>query len=310
MMLDYIIHPDTRSRLVSKTDEYILFEDKSQLRIYDGTPVLFSIDSIFNEDDIINTKKTTQDSAHLDTSNIKNFIRRKLLPSLCDDFNIEKRYDDLSKLLPAESRILIIGAGEKILYYKNKFPHCLVITSDVHNEFKPDYIFDGHFIPFADNCFDMVLAAQVIEHTINPWKFCQELQRVVKTGGLLQVEAPQNFPYHAEPYDFFRFTYTGMRSLFPKCEVVKAEITEGNASMVAVSISNYLINLSSKKLIRSAWLFVTRILLGWIKYLDKLQPSPNRRTVSMPKGYAFTFKKDIVVRKPIELLNEFYKLKR
>ena len=71
----------------------------------------------------------------------------------------------------------------------------------------------------------MVLAAQVIEHTMNPWKFCTELQRVTKTGGLLQIEAPQNYPYHAEPYDFFRFTFTGLRSLFPECEVEKSSIT-------------------------------------------------------------------------------------
>ena len=309
-MQEYIIHPDTRSRMVSHSNGYFIFEDGSKLLIHNGTPILFGVDSIFNADDIINAKKTTQDSAQLDTSNIKNFIRRKLLPSLCNDFNMEKRYDDLAKLLPAESRILIIGAGEKIAYYKSKFSKCQVITSDVHNEFKPDYIFDGHFIPFADNCFDMVLAAQVIEHTMNPWKFCQELQRVTKAGGLLQIEAPQNYPYHGEPYDFFRFTYTGMRSLFPQCEVIQSVITEGNASMVAVTISNYLINTSSKRLIRSCWLFITTILLGWLKYLDKLQPSLNRRTVSMPKGYAFTFKKDTVQRKPIELLNEFYKLKR
>lgn len=309
-MQEYIIHPDTRSRLVSITDEYFLFEDESKLAVLNGTPILFSIDSIFNEDDIVNAKKTTQDSDYLDTSNLKNFIRRKLLPSLCEDFNIEKRYDELSKLLPAEAKVLIIGAGEKILYYRNKFSHCEVITSDVHNQFKPDYVFDGHYIPFTDDCFDMILAAQVIEHTINPWKFCQELQRVTKIGGLLQIEAPQNFPYHSEPYDFFRFTYTGMRSLFSQCEVVNAEITEGNASMVAVTISNYLINISTKRLIRSSWLFVSRITLGWMKYLDKRKPLLNRRSVSMPKGYAFTFKKDTVKRKPVDLLNEFYKLKR
>jgi SAM-dependent methyltransferase len=309
-MLEYIIHPDTHSRLVLKTDDYLLFEDNSKLRIHNGTPILFGINSIFKEEDVFNDKTTTQDRVYLDTSNIKNFIRRKILPSLCEDFNIEKRYDDLSKSLPAESRVLIIGAGEKIAYYKNKFSQSIVITSDVHNGFKPDYIFDGHFIPFVDNCFDMVLAAQVIEHTLNPWKFSQELQRVTKLGGLLQIEAPQNFPYHAEPYDFFRFTYTGMRSLFPECEVIKTEITEGNAAMVAVTISNYLINLSSNRLIRSGWLFLTRILFGWLKYLDKLQSLPNRRTVSMPKGYAFTFKKDSFLRKPLELLNEFYHLKR
>jgi SAM-dependent methyltransferase len=309
-MLQFIIHPDTHSKLVSKTDNSLLFEDGSMLPIHNGIPILFGIDSIFKKEDVFASKKTTQDRAGLDTSNIKNYIRRKVLPTLCEDFDIEKRYAGLSGLLPAESKVLIIGTGEKAAYYKNKFPHCEVITSDVHNEFKPDYIFDGHFIPFVDDCFDMVLAAQVIEHTINPWKFCQELQRVVKEGGFLQIEAPQTFPYHAEPYDFFRFTYTGMRSLFPECEVVKTEITEGNAAMVAVTISNFLINSSSRKMVRSSWLFVSRILFGWMKYLDKWQPLPNRRTVSMPKGYAFTFKKDAIKRKPVDLLNEFYKLNK
>lgn len=309
-MQNYIIHPDTHCKLLSKTNEYFLFEDDSKLPIHDGTPILFGVDSIFKPEDIINSKKTTQDKEHLDTSNIKNFIRRKLLPSLCEDFTIDKRYEALSRLLPAGSKVLIIGTGEKTTYYKNKFSHCEVITSDVHNEFKPDYIFDGHYIPFVENCFDLVLAAQVIEHTINPWQFCQEMQRVTKVGGLLQIEAPQTFPYHAEPYDFFRFTFTGMRSLFPKCEVLKSEITEGNAAMVAVTVSNYLINTSSIKVVRSAWLLITRILLGWVKYLDRLQPVLNRRTVSMPKGYAFTFKKDELQRKSVELLNEFYYLKR
>lgn len=309
-MQEYIIHPDTNSRLVSTANNYLLFEDESRLPIHEGTPILFGVDSIFNSEDIVNSKKTTQDREHLDTSNVKNFIRRKLLPTLCEDFTIEKRYDALSQLLPTKSKVLIIGTGEKKAYYKNKFPHCEVITSDVHNEFKPDYIFDGHFIPFVDDCFDMVLAAQVIEHTINPWRFCQELQRVTKVGGLLQIEAPQTFPYHAEPYDFFRFTYTGMRSLFPKCEVLKTEITEGNAAMVAVTISNYLINTSSVGLIRSGWLLISRLLMGWVKYLDRLQPKLNRRAVSMPKGYAFTFKKDRLQRKSADLLNEFYELKR
>lgn len=309
-MQEYIIHPDTHSKLVSSSADSLLFEDNSRLPIHNGTPILFGVDSIFNPEDIIHSKKTTQNKENLDTSNVKNFIRRKLLPSICEDFDIEKRYDALSKLLPDQSKVLIIGTGEKKDYYKNKFPQSEVITSDVHNEFEPDYIFDGHFIPFQDACFDLVLAAQVIEHTINPWQFCKELQRITKIGGLLQIEAPQTFPYHAEPYDFFRFTFTGMRSLFSKCEVVKTEITEGNAANVAVTISNYLINTSSIGVIRSMWLLITRILLGWVKYLDKWQPELNRRTVSMPKGYAFTFKKDGLQRKSVDLLHEFYQLKR
>jgi SAM-dependent methyltransferase len=310
MNIDSIIHPDSHSKLIEITETYYLFEDGSKLHVHNGVPILLSVDSIFNSDDIINSKVTTQDNAYLDTSNLKNYVRRKLLPSLCSDFNIEKRYDNLSGLSPENGKVLIIGAGEKTGYYKNIFKNCVVITSDVHNQFKPDYVFDGHFIPFLKETFDVVLAAQVIEHTINPWKFCQELQRVTKIGGLLQIEAPHNFPYHAEPYDFFRFTYTGMRSLFPACEVLKADVTEGNASVIAITLSNYFVNLSAKKVIRSSFLFATRILFGWLKYLDKLQSSPNRRTVSMPKGYAFTFKKDDIKRNSKDLLKEFYSLKK
>ena len=309
-MFNFIIHPDSHSKLIEITDSHYIFEDQSKLAIVNGIPVLFSKESIFDETDIIDSKSTTQNRAHLDKSNLKNYIRRQLLPSLNKDFNINERYGYISKLLPLKAKMLVIGVGEKSDYYKKMFPKCDVITSDVHNQFKPDYIFDGHFIPFTNNCFDLVLAAQVIEHTINPWKFCKELQRVTKLGGVLQIEAPQNFPYHAEPYDFFRFTFTGMRSLFPKCEVLKIEITEGNASMVAVALSNYLVNISSKKIIRSSLLFVARLLFGWLKYLDKLQKKLNKRTVSMPVGYAFTFKKDNLKRKPKELLKEFYLLKK
>jgi hypothetical protein len=80
--------------------------------------------------------------------------------------------------------------------------------------------------------------------------------------------------------------------------------------MVAVAISNYIVNLSSQRSIRSFYLLITRLLLGWIKYLDKFQPNLNRRTVTMPKGYAFTLKKDTIKRSQKDLLREFYTLNK
>lgn len=310
MTKESIIHPDTHAPLKEITDNHFEFEDGLQLPVHEGVPILFGKDSIFSAEDIITAKTTTQSSAYLNTSSTKNYIRRKLLPSLCTDFNIEERYNQFSKYIPTDGKVLIVGAGEKVAYYQNIFKHCEVITSDVHSQFKPHYVFDGHFIPFKDATFHAVLAAQVIEHTINPWQFCKELQRVTKTGGLLQIEAPHNFPYHAEPYDFYRFTYTGMRSLFSNCAVLNAEVTEGNASVVAIALSNYFVNISSKKLIRSGFLFVTRLLFGWLKFLDNRKGIANRRTVSMPKGYAFTFKKDLVQRTSKDMLQEFYTLKK
>jgi hypothetical protein len=50
------------------------------------------------------------------------------------------------------------------------------------------------------------------------------------------------------------------------------------------------------------------LFFGWIKYLDKLQSTVNKRAISSPKGYAFTFRKDTVSRKSSDLLKEFYSL--
>ncbi|UMY65710.1 MULTISPECIES: methyltransferase domain-containing protein [unclassified Flavobacterium] len=302
------VHPDTQSREAFRSVDIIRFEDGSELPVYNGVPILFGADSLFSADDIREGSVTTQDAEHLNTGNYRNYIRRKLLPSLADDTSLTRRYRELNAKLPQGGVVLVVGTGEKADFYRETFPGCQVVTSDVHAAFRPDYVFDGHRIPFEDEVFDLVLAAQVIEHTVNPWQFSAELQRVTRRGGLLQIEAPHNFPYHAEPYDFFRFTYTGMRSLFRLCAVEKAYVTEGNASVVALAASNFLVNISRRRIVRSGFLLVSRFVFGWLKYLDRRPETVNRRTISMPKGYAFTFRKDARLRSENELFSEFHSL--
>ena len=103
MIFDYIIHPDPHSKLVEITEGYYLFEDQSKLPVFNGTPILFGEDSIFDKAEIVNSKTTTQNKAHLDKSNLKNYIRRQLLPSLNKDFNMDKRYEVISKRLAPKS---------------------------------------------------------------------------------------------------------------------------------------------------------------------------------------------------------------
>ncbi len=303
-----IIHPQTKSIFKEVNSDYIIFEDDSFLPIQNGVPVLLSTNSIFNIQDVISNKITTQDNNYRNTLNFKNYVRRKILPSLSEDFQLEKRYKNLNKNLAQDSLVLILGAGDKIDYYKKLFNKSRVVCSDVHLQFKPDLILDGHEIPFKDDTFDLVLAAQVIEHTLKPWIFASEIARVSKLNGFLQIEAPQNFPYHGEPYDFFRFTFSGLRSLFPNCELVETNITEGNASIVGVTNANFIVNLFSNKYYRQIAVFCTRFLFGWLKYFDNLKL--NQRTISSPKGFAMTFKKDNIERKGNDLFKEFYALKK
>lgn len=66
-------------------------------------------------------------------------------------------------------------------------------------------------LPFKDNSFDIVIATEVIEHTLNPKKSVEELCRVAKPNGLVIVTVPNRIwrisaaiakwlrvrPYHA-----------------------------------------------------------------------------------------------------------------
>ena len=52
----------------------------------------------------------------------------------------------------------------------------------------------GHTLPFADNSFDHVICSEVLEHIHEYASFLQEIQRVLKPGGLFAVSVPRFFP--------------------------------------------------------------------------------------------------------------------
>lgn len=68
--------------------------------------------------------------------------------------------------------------------------------------------------PFSDGSFDTVICTQVLEHVEKPWVVTSQIKRLLKKGGVVVVSAPFIFPYHADPYDFFRYTRQGLESLF------------------------------------------------------------------------------------------------
>ena len=304
-----IISPVNGNLPIRFESDKIIFSDAEVYPVIDGTPVLIHEDAgLFRLKDIIDNAPTTQSAHHNDIKNFKNYFRKKVLPSLTRDKYFTQRYQWLGMV--TTGKVLVLGAGDKIAYYKSMFPHCTVITSDVHRQFKPDIIFDAHNISFKNNTFNLVIAAQVLEHTMQPWVVASEIQRVLKPLGMAHIETPVNFPYHAHPYDFYRFTYTGLRSLFDKCNVQKSFVTEGNANSVAVMNSELLINFFSNKYLRRIALFTARILFGWIKYLDADTKDgiKNIRRLAIPKGIGFSFQFDGIQRTPKELLDEYYEV--
>lgn len=58
----------------------------------------------------------------------------------------------------------------------------------------------GEELPFADESFDIVYSANVLEHTDNPERVVAECLRVLKRGGLLHMEMPNFLSYFEGHY--------------------------------------------------------------------------------------------------------------
>lgn len=67
--------------------------------------------------------------------------------------------------------------------------------------------------PIADSSYDLVLAANVIEHVRRPWQWIKEVARVCQRGGHAIILTPVSWPFHAAPVDCWRVYPDGLKVL-------------------------------------------------------------------------------------------------
>ena len=62
-----------------------------------------------------------------------------------------------------------------------------------------------------DNCADIVLSNQVLEHVDSPSGYLQEAFRILKPGGSIVLTTHGYWYYHPTPNDYWRWTSAGLR---------------------------------------------------------------------------------------------------
>lgn len=79
---------------------------------------------------------------------------------------------------------------------------------DIVKDTNVDVIGDAHELSalFPPDEFDAVMSFSVLEHLLMPWKFVIELNRILKLGAVGIFTAPQCWPLHEQPWDFWRFS--------------------------------------------------------------------------------------------------------
>ncbi|VAX26913.1 Glutamate synthase [NADPH] large chain [hydrothermal vent metagenome] len=170
---------------------------------------------------------------------------------LNEDFTTRSKIGDLGRWYATEfvkgvseglshgEFILDAGAGECV--YRRFFQHCKYISVDLAvgeerwNYTNLDCIAVLDRLPFENASFDAVLCTQVLEHLEWPRETLREFNRILKPGGRLFLTAPMSHSEHQVPYDFFRYTSFGLRSLCEYANFTQIEVRASGGGFVRMA---------------------------------------------------------------------------
>jgi SAM-dependent methyltransferase len=123
-------------------------------------------------------------------------------------------------LIPAAARYIGIDSAASKDHFGYDIPDTLYFTGD-------------HW-PVEDASVDFILCAEVLEHVPDSQRFLSEAFRCLKPGGVILFTVPFAARWHFIPYDYWRFTPSGLDRVLDEAGFVDTRVyARGNAFTVA-----------------------------------------------------------------------------
>lgn len=196
--------------------------------------------------------------------------RRRLVPP---NRVAERQVAELRRLAlerSASPLVLVVGGGRvgdgvQPLYDD---PAVRVLAFDVYASPSTGLVADGHRIPLADGSVDAVVVQGVLSVVVDPSQVAAEIHRVLRPEGLLYAEAAFVQQVCEGPYDFMRFTDSGLRHLFRRFTVLDSGSAAGPGTQLLTALDHL-----ARGLFRSRTAgAVVKALLFWLRLLDRAVP--------------------------------------
>ena len=114
--------------------------------------------------------------------------------------------------------ILEVGGRRVSKFPTNKslFPDKEYLSLDLEMGDEVDIIHDME--KPLDRKFNSVICCSVLEHVQRPWLVARNIERCLNPGGHLYVAAPFVWRYHNYPGDYWRYTDSTFKVIFPRIE--------------------------------------------------------------------------------------------
>lgn len=116
-----------------------------------------------------------------------------------------------------DSCVLDLGCGPRDQAIPIQYLEYKYVGIDISNK-AADILADAHAIPFHNESFDCVFSYAVLEHLYNPFVVINEVQRVLKPGGIYIGTVSQGEPFHNS---YFHHTPWGIVSLVSSTKGMK-----------------------------------------------------------------------------------------
>lgn len=145
----------------------------------------------------------------------------------------------IAKYIPLlKGELMDFGCGAKP--YRSLFTVDKYVGVDYESPGHPhlneeiDVYYDGKHIPFEDEHFDAVFTSEVFEHIFNLDEIIKEINRVMKTGGIILMTCPFSICEHEVPNDYARYTSFALKYFFEKngFEIIHQDKTGNSVEVV------------------------------------------------------------------------------
>jgi SAM-dependent methyltransferase len=159
----------------------------------------------------------------------------------------------------------VVGSGDGSANYGDLLgvDNAVILETDVSLAGSAKIVCDGSDLPFEDGSFDLIVCVAVLEHVL-------EFHRVLRSDGIVYASTPFMQQVHMGEYDFTRFTRSGHRWLFRDFDEISSGMSNGPASALVWSLEYFLMSWSASVAWRRIAKALTRILFGWLNWLDHL----------------------------------------